>query len=190
MTTVYELQKKLHVSQDMKNQVETAVLDCFMMAEKFFGKGFTIPEIKYDLVGRAAGLAIYDRYGKVKHTIRINPVLLNENPQYIILQTVPHEMAHVVVSTFYEDRGIQVRGHGREWQRTMRLFGLEPHRCHNLDVSSVNVIKGQPSYRFKCRCEGKVFNFSKNKYTRWANGVGYQCNVCKTPVRFDSVVKP
>jgi SprT protein len=190
MTTVYELQKKLHVSQETKNQVETAVLDCILMAEKVFGKGIPVPEIKYDLVGRAAGQAIYDRYGKVKHTIRINPILLNENPQYIILQTVPHEMAHVVVSTFYEDRGIQVKGHGYEWQRTMRLFGLEPHRCHNLDISSVRAVKRQSEYHFKCRCEGKVFKLSKNKYTRWSNGVGYQCPVCKSPIRFDKVVKP
>jgi len=187
--TRYELQKKLHVTQYVKNQVETAIHDCILMAEKTFGKGFTVPEIKYDLVGRAAGQAVYDRYGKVNHTIRINPILLNENPQYIILQTVPHEMAHVVVSAFYEDRGIQVRVHGHEWQRVMRLFGLEPNRCHSLDTSSIRALRKQSEYHFNCGCVGKVYKLSKNKYTRHLNGVTYRCLVCKSPIRFDKVVK-
>lgn len=190
MTTVYELQKKLHVSQEIKNRVETAVLDCFIMAENLFGKGFTIPEIRYDLIGKSAGQAVYDRYGKVKHTVRINPVLLNENPEYIILQTVPHEMAHVVVNTFYEDRGIRVKGHGREWQRVMRFFGLEPHRCHNLDVSSINNIKNQSEYHFICGCVGKVYKLSKYRYTRYTNGASYRCRICSVQLRFDKTVKP
>jgi len=50
--TVYEIQKRLHVTQLQKNQVETAVLDALMMLEKAYNRVFVVPEIRYDLVGR------------------------------------------------------------------------------------------------------------------------------------------
>jgi SprT protein len=190
MTTVYEAQKKLHISRQQRDRVETAVMDCVLMAEKRFGKGIPIPEIRYDLVGGSAGQAVYDRRGNVKHTIRINPILLNENESYVILQTVPHEMAHVVVHHLYDDLGISVKGHGSEWKRIMYLFGLEPHRCHQLDISSIRAVRKQSTYRFTCSCVGKVFELSKNKYTRWANGTAYRCPRCREQIRFDRVVKP
>jgi len=188
--TRYELQKKLHVTQDKKNKVDTAIQDCLYMAEKMFSKGFIYPEVRYDLVGRAAGQAVYDRFSnKSPHVIRVNPILLNENESYIVNQTVPHEMAHVVVHQFYEARGIQVRGHGNEWKRVMRYFGLQPDRCHSLDTTTVRAIKGGSEYHFNCGCVGKVYKLSKNKYTRYANGMSYRCRLCNCKIVFDKRVE-
>lgn len=189
--TRYEIQKKLHVSQEQKNMVETAVLDCIMMARKKFpASNIPFPEIRYDLIGKAAGQAVWRRYGNPIHTIRINPILLNENQQHIVEQTVPHEMAHVVVNQIWKvEQRMDVGGHGREWKHVMRVFGLVPERCHNLDTSSVSKLKNRPEYHFTCRCPGRVFKLSGIKYNRWANGVGYQCPRCKTPIRFDKKIE-
>lgn len=189
--TRYEIQKLLHVDQHQKNKVDTAVQDCIFMAEELFGKGVVIPEVRYDLVGKAAGQAVYDRsrWGNPIHLIRVNPVFLNENEEYIINQTVPHEMAHVVVNQFYKDRGISVRGHGEEWKRVMRHFGLPPNRCHSLDVSTIRALRGGVEYHFECGCVGQVYKLTKNKYTRWANGCSYRCLKCGNQIRFDKKVE-
>jgi SprT protein len=189
MMTRSELQEKLYVSQIVRNKVDTVIQDCIFMAEKMFGVGVKVPEVRYDLVGKAAGQAIYRRIGGSAYVIRINPILLNENEEYVINQTIPHEMAHIVVYQFYHARGIDVNGHGKEWKRVMRHFGLEPNRCHNMNVTTVNVLKKRTEYKFKCGCVGNVYVLSKNKYTRWANGTTYTCRKCNTQIRFDSVVK-
>lgn len=63
--TRYELQKKLHVTQLQKNKVETAVMDCVLMAQKRFPVSkIPFPEIRYDLVGTSGGQAIYDSMGR------------------------------------------------------------------------------------------------------------------------------
>lgn len=187
--TRYEIQKKFHVSQDKKNKVDTAIQDCVFMAEKLFGKGVVTPEVRYDLVGRSAGQAVYRRFNNPNHVIRLNPILLNENESYLVNQTVPHEMAHVVVHQFYLARGIQVRGHGNEWKRVMRHFGLEANRCHQLDTTTIKAIKGVVEYNFNCGCVGKVYNLSKNRYNRFLKGSSYRCPVCKCLLRFDNQVK-
>lgn len=187
--TRYELQKKLHVSQDKKNKVDTAIQDCVFMAEKLFGKGITVPEVRYDLVGRSAGQAVYDRFGKSPHVVRINPVLLNENESYLVNQTVPHEMAHVVVHQFYLARGIKVKGHGNEWKRVMRHFGLEASRCHSLDTTTIRAIRGGTEFHFNCDCVGKVYKLSTNKYRKYVAGVRYQCPQCKVQLKFDKSVE-
>lgn len=188
--TRYEIQKKLHVSQIQRNMVETAVMDCVMMAKKRFpSSNIPFPEIRYDLVGQAAGQAIYDRVSNPTHVIRINPNLLNENEKRVIEQIVPHEMAHVVVSQVWEEeRKVSVKGHGYEWQSVMRTFGLVPERCHNMDVSSVKALRGGVEYHFNCGCVGKVFKLSKNRCTRWANGTDYRCPICKCQIQFDKRV--
>lgn len=183
--TRYELQKKLHVTQDKKNKIDTAVLDCIYMADQLFGKGVTAPEVRYDLIGRSAGQAVYDQFGKSPYVIRVNPVLLNENESYIVNQTVPHEMAHVVVYQFYLARGIQVKGHGNEWKRVMRYFGLEPDRCHSLDTTTIRAIRGGVEYHFNCGCVGKVYKLSKHKYNKYVSGISYRCPRCKVQLKFD-----
>lgn len=187
--TRYEIQKKLHITQDKKNKVDTAIQDCLYMAEELFGKGVVAPEVRYDLVGRSAGQALWDKFGKSPHVIRVNPILLNENEEYIINQTVPHEMAHVVVNQFYLARGIRVKGHGNEWKRVMSHFGLEANRCHQLDTTTVRAIKGGSEYHFNCGCVGKVYKLSKHKYTRYINGMSYRCRVCSCKITFDKRVE-
>lgn len=186
--TVYEIQKRLHVTQLQKNQVETAVLDALMMLEKAYNRVFVVPEIRYDLVGRSAGQAVWDPYGKVKHFIRINPVLLNENGEDMVNQTVPHEVAHVVVTQLYEEKGHRVQGHGYEWQSVMRQLGLKPDRCHSYDVTSIRAIRGGKEYHFTCMCVGFVHKFSKSKYTRYINGNRYVCRRCRGSLKFDKAV--
>lgn len=188
--TRYEIQKRLHVTQVQKNKVETAVLDCILLAKKRFPRSnIPFPEIRYDLVGNSGGQAIYDLTNPSNHVIRINPILLNENEQEMINQVVPHEMAHVVVNQVYRnERGIPASGHGYEWKSVMRWFGLQPDRCHQMDTTSIKKLKRKSEYVFTCSCYERTYNLSRVKYNNFLGGAKYYCRYCKAFLKFDKVI--
>lgn len=92
-----------------------------------FGLDMPMPEISFDLIGKVAGIAV----------LRENQIKLNKNgiemfPEYILNQTFPHEVSHLLTSNLYRGRGYNVQPHGREWQRICITLGIPPNRCHNL----------------------------------------------------------
>ena len=117
----------------------------------------------------------------------------------VVNQTVPHEVAHIVVAEVYESqnrvyvdpfsfrRQRAIQPHGWEWQQVMRLFGLEPDRCHDMDVSTVKAIRnGGLEYVYKCNCmEHKV---TKVKHNRMQRGLVYTCRRCRGKLAFDKVL--
>jgi len=130
-------------------KVEAKVESVLELARKEYPTHtFEMPEIRYDVKNTDGGLA----YGK-KWLIRLNLILCYENEEHFINSTVPHEVAHLVarrVHGFFRknpdgtDLTCQktgklkkVRSHGPEWAEVMKLFSLEPARCHSYDVSSI-----------------------------------------------------
>jgi SprT protein len=47
-------------------------------------------------------------------------------PNFMV-DTIPHELAHLVAWTVYNEPG-----HGTAWKHVMRSLGLEPTRCHSM----------------------------------------------------------
>ena len=195
----FQILQKCHVTRELRNRVENVVLTCLDTAQAKFGvdKVTKTPEIRYNTKGKTAGWACWN-HGKPY--IDINPILLNENVEEVINQTVPHEVAHIVVSEVYESQQMvrvdiwsmrmvrSVQPHGWEWQSVMRLFGLDPERCHRMDVSTVRAIRnGGIEYVYKCSCmEHKM---SKIKHNRMQRGRGYTCRRCRAKLVFDKVEK-
>jgi SprT protein len=87
------------------------------------------PRVKFELRGTVAGRAYYS-----KNLIQFNPILLDENPEHFVKQTVGHEVAHLAA---FVKHGGQIRPHGSEWSRVMWALGLPAKRCHNYDISTV-----------------------------------------------------
>jgi SprT protein len=113
---------------DNFRKAEDKMVECFLIAQNHFNRTFNLPQIVFDLIGRCAGYAYYS-----ENKIRINPILLNQNSEVVINNTVPHEAAHLIAVTVF---GIGARGHGFYWKKIMRnVFNLVPDRCHKLDVS-------------------------------------------------------
>jgi SprT protein len=130
---------------------------------------------------RAAGLA----FG-YEHRISINEVLLAENPEPMLRDTVAHEFAHVVVWWNYLQQGraaapgalTQPRGHGVEWQSTMReLFAVEPSRCHSFDTSNTGS-RSQRRWAYRCGCRRHLLTTSKHR--RAVAGKRYACLDCNS----------
>lgn len=85
------------------------------------------PRITFHLRGTVAGYAHYK-----ENRINFNPILLDQNPEDFIQQTVGHEVAHLGAFVKY---GGRIQPHGPEWARVMFYLGLPPKRCHNYDVT-------------------------------------------------------
>lgn len=187
-----ELYKLKTVSGELKNRVESKVKECVGKAQARFGtdKVSKIPEIRFNTKGKTAGWACWNNGDPY---IDINPILLNENMERVINQTVPHEVAHVivyevwnpqvVVNRYIHRRQRTIKPHGKEWGYVMRLFGIEPDRCHCMDTTTIDVIKGRVKYPYKCTCCGKEFQLSSIKHKRamsFGTSTYYCCNMCKT----------
>ncbi|KAA0017515.1 metallopeptidase [Salinicola corii] len=131
------------------------------------------PRIWFDLRGRSAGQAHYQRGG-----LRFNRTLLQGNRQAFIDEIVPHEMAHWLV--FHLEEGARARPHGREWKTVMRnLYGLAPVVTHRFDVA-----RASPApYLYRCRCE-TLHRFTGRRHSQALKGTRYRCRHCRAPLSF------
>lgn len=90
------------------------------------------PRVIFDLEGPIAGMAVTAREPRQRprQWVRINAELLGRYPVRMIQQTVPHEMAHLVVD-WYLPRASQ-DPHGPEWMGVMIWFGRPPLAHHDM----------------------------------------------------------
>ena len=105
--------------------------------------------------------------------IDLNYRLFVDNPDQL-KQTYLHELAHVVQRKRhgYDKR---VKSHGIEWQRIMRDFGLNPDRCHSMDVSAYK--SKRKRFLYKCGCQTHAL--SSIRHNKMLRGQArYSCTQC------------
>lgn len=172
------------VSPDLKLRIESVVLDCLLKGQQYFGtsKISFIPDIRYVTKGRAAGRAHWMTNGR--HWIDINPILLNENVEYVVNQTVPHEVAHLLT---YAVHGTRVKPHGREWKQMMYSLGKRPNRCHSLDTTTVTKRRSVTKVEYICGCGEKLL-LTRNRVTKMRNGKTYRHIRCGASVTYDKLM--
>ncbi|EOG1042950.1 SprT-like domain-containing protein [Pseudomonas aeruginosa] len=160
---------------DLVRQATDKVRESLCIAERHFSKSFALDDVLFDLGGKAAGQLVYDKM-RASYKIRINRGLLQKDPNHVINQTIPHELAHLVAFQVY---GAKIAPHGREWQSVMRdVFGLRPDRCHSIDTSSVS----PKPFVYTCTCP-KLFRLSKRMHTKLATKRRtYKCKHCLGPL--------
>jgi len=154
------------VSLKLKKRVDETILMKLEQLETAFGKSFPFPTVTYDQRGRIAGKAVYS-----EEKIKLNPVLLGENEESFLQETVPHELAHLIAVQIYGPVG---HGHGRFWKKVMMEMGVTPRRTHSYDCSSVS--KPRQWFIYKCACGTK--NFSKRRHNNVLRGSMYTCSLC------------
>ena len=90
------------------------------------------PRTVFDLRGATAGMAVTERslLGEAEQWIRIHPQLLARYPVRMIQQTIPHEVAHLVVDWYLPKA---TDAHGPEWMAVMVFFGRPPLLFHNME---------------------------------------------------------
>ena len=172
----------LDVYENIQEQVEMRCLHFLDMAEHHFGRSFNPPHVRCNLRGTTGGT-----YSSKKDELAFNGVLMRENPEEYWNQVIPHEVAHKVQRDVYGHyrHGKRVMPHGREWKAIMRLFGLNPDRCHKMDVSNARVRRVARNYTYKCRCQ--THNLTKVRHNRIQQGIKYRCGTCKNPLEYAGV---
>ena len=132
--------------------------------------------LRYNLKGKVAGTA-----NSNKKEIRINYVLLKENTEHYIKQTLGHEYAHLITDYLYlYDLISKPTAHGREWKKVMRRLRLKPDRCHNYDTANAGG-KKQRQWKYSCKCP-KPMTVSTTIHNRIKKGRRYRCNKCQTQI--------
>ena len=160
-------------SQNNLYDIQQRVIELYTQAERHFLKRFKRPYIRLDLRGESAGQAWLQKY-----QLRFNPVLLKENREHFLRQTVAHEVAHLLT---YELFGPKAQAHGKEWQAIMTdVYALPADRCHTYNTQN----SSRKPWLYQCRCEGKLVALSTIRHNRSRKGVVYLCTSCKKPLKF------
>lgn len=112
------------------------------IANRTMGSKLPIPVfLEFDLQNtapKAAGCAT------TTMQVNLNMILFEDNVEYILNDTIPHEIAHLVQFDKFNHRGADTQGHGIEWQEISRRFGKTPHKFHTLDTArSIEHFKAQ-----------------------------------------------
>lgn len=155
----------------LKMQVQRKLNQSLQLAEAYFKRKFTMPEVNYELRGIKAGVAYLQ-----KNEIKFNRTLLLENADEFIRQVVPHELAHLIV---YQMFG-RVKPHGKEWQLVMNeIFNLPADTCHQFDIKNV---QGE-TFEYSCACQTHFLSTRRhNRIVR--EKIEYLCRKCKGKLVF------
>lgn len=150
------------------------------------GKQVSFPEIKFEY--RKNTMAGYFKYNIAGDSvIFFNMYYLEEYPEYMINQTVPHEVAHYVVWDICDKdcftRGRNNAPHGRYWKYMMRFFGVEANRCHELKTPD-KIKKNKQTFVYTCGCSSH--ELSKVRHNSIQTGKHrYICKACKSVIIYE-----
>ena len=174
---------------EMVAAFENKMIDVLAKFEAHYKKPMPIPQIivKHS-IGRKFGTA-----NRIHKTITLNKDLCNEKYWTEMLDdTLPHEVSHLVAPLIYDswrhgpDRG-RGWGHGNAWRECMRVLGLEPNRCGQLDTETLKelTLRSVPrKYVYKCGC-GKQFNLTAILHNRiQRDGRSRICRSCKSTIAY------
>lgn len=149
---------------------------CYQLAERHFSRCFPRPDVSFALRGKVAGVAHLQ-----SNRLRFNPNIYQDNREHFLLQTVPHEVAHLLVYHLY---GPAPKPHGTEWQTIMtQLFQRPAQRCHSYQVPPV----WKTLYAYACQCQ--QHDISPQRHARVQRGYQYLCRRCRTELQFTGHVQ-
>jgi SprT protein len=160
---------------ELLQRTEACTRELLTRAERHLERPMPQADIRFDLRGRSAGMVRFAP-GRPPE-IRYNPQLLAENEEQFLARTVPHEVAHLVVRELF---GAAARPHGQEWRAVMGLFGADPSRCHDYDVSRSQT-RRLPRFVYHCGC--RRHELTSIRHRRVLNGQSYLCRACKQPLQ-------
>lgn len=166
----------------MEKQITQRVEECFIIAEKFFGRNLRRCSITFE---KCSPLGYYNPNN---HTLNFNPLYYSQNMERFLYEVVPHEVAHAVDKMVY---GLQSSGqnqihHGRTWKYIMTaVFKLPPDRCCTLKDDFVKPVQRiRNHFLYSCSCAGKQHSLSSVVHNRIRSGWKYTCNRCRSQLSF------
>jgi predicted SprT family Zn-dependent metalloprotease len=107
--------------------VRNKVNECINDAERTFGITMPKVDVRFDLTGRAAGMAGM-RYGAFYLRFNVSHMSLGgQTWEHLLNDTVPHEVAHTVCQAFPKFG----RSHNDGWKQVCVALGGNGRRCYS-----------------------------------------------------------
>lgn len=124
--------------------------------------------VRFDKRGTTAGTALY--INELDMELDFNVGLMVDNWDEFMNDTIPHEVAHLFKNHMYgtDRKGRMQSPHGYYWQQIMRRLGVDPSRCHSMDVSKVAMPKTKHIY--KCSCCQEELVISQVRHNKMRRG--------------------
>lgn len=160
---------KIQVPAALKAQAGQCLVRYLNQARTLYNRPFATPTIGFDLSGTTAGKAYW-----TKNHVQLNAVLYVENVQDFLVNTIPHELAHLIARQVY---GRAIKPHGKEWQSVMRSLGVEPSRTHDYDVTNARTVTTHP---YLCKCRTHAITKTRLRHARAGK---LRCNKCLAILR-------
>lgn len=124
--------------------VKDKVAQCIAQAEAKFGITMPAVQIRFDLKGRAAGMAGYKgNFIQQFYYLRFNIVhmqLGGQSWEHLLNDTVPHEVAHTVCQAFPQFGN----AHNAGWKRVCIALGGNGKRCYSAEDAPEAIAKQRP----------------------------------------------
>lgn len=132
------------------------------------GAAVSTPMVDYSLRGTTGG-----KMGR--GVMYINVVLMQENWDDYVKNTIGHEFAHHICQQLYPFERV---GHGHKWKHWMYRLGLDASRCHSYDVENAQV-KKKAKYQYHCGgCKKDIF-MGPVRHKKMVSGrTRYWCSSC------------
>lgn len=112
-------------------QFEIKVQECLARARKQYRVALKLNPTRYDIRGRIAGQVQYIESDN-SFNLRFNPEAIRVNCQDMTVNTIPHEVAHMVAHELYG-----YFSHDELWKKICRELGGDDARCHDYVLSYV-----------------------------------------------------
>lgn len=126
--------------QQQIEQIRAKVQQCIQTAEAKFGIKMPNVQVRFDLSGRAAGMAGM-RYGSFYLRFNVNHIKLGgKTYEHLLNDTVPHEVAHTVCQAFPKFG----RNHDAGWKRVCIALGGNGSRCYGENDAPEAVAQQRP----------------------------------------------
>ena len=151
----------------MVKLAETAIIE---FCRKYAERGYVIntPSVVIERLSRgAAGLAcIRD------NCIKLDEDYFRENSDFIIFDTIPHEIAHFIVCKHFPNAK---QHHGPEFRAVMQPIGLSGSTYHSMPAPTNKPRNKVKRYEVACGC--KTYFLTKAKCEKYTL-IKHICNKC------------
>jgi predicted SprT family Zn-dependent metalloprotease len=147
--------------------IKTKVQECIKAAEAKFGITMPNVDIRFDLTGRAAGMAGF-HYGKFYLRFNTKHMALGgQTWDHLLNDTVPHEVAHTVCQAFPKFG----RNHDAGWKRVCIALGGNGQRCYS-EADAPEAVAAQRPYVY-ITTTGHECRVTKVIHTKIQRGTTY-----------------
>lgn len=168
------------MSQSFQSMIALKVQEYIDIAIRRLGFEEIHYEYNFSLNGKCGGKFSYRRniYGDVYDArLHFNLLMMKQDPEKYLKVVVGHEVAHMVAECIGGNR-YKEAGHGPEWKYVMKVFGLEPKRTHDFDVSETSGLVLRKTKRHPVTCGCTTHMITSQRRTKIVNGAKYTCKSC------------